>query len=246
MANTLQLFSLVNFGYGDNTKSERIRFITNDYEFKFCFDTGTKGSDNKTKFEEVAAVSINLEKLATLKLAFLDQYSKLMRTRLWEIRKEGKPTTLHNIYVSCPGDENHKLYALRFVTGCTFDANQKMTTQTKWMVYGLESYDEYKNIKSTKEFPKNALLAEFTLSNFASTDGEPFVSRASVQMDQFASVLESIMAGTHAVYGHYLQDLKSSDNKSSSEKTYSKKSDEGTSNQAPSVNNDDFDDEFPF
>lgn len=243
MAKTLQLFSLVNFGYGENPRSERLRFIANDYEFKLAIDTGVKGADNKTTFNEAASVNISLEKIGILKVAFLDQYSKLIRTKLWEIRKEAKPCTLHNIYINCPGDDAHRVYVLRFVTGCTFDANQKLTTTTKWMIYGLENFDEYKNIRTTKEFPKDALLAEFTLNGFGSTDGEPYTPKASVQMEQFGSILEALMAGTHKVHGDFLAELKnenSSGNKSSKE-TYSNKS-----SQAPAPTADDLDDEFPF
>ena len=120
MEKELQLFSMVNFGYGENPKRERLRLVAKGYNFKLCVDKGEKDDKGKVTFVNTGEVELTQENILTLKVNFIDQYLKLTRSKLWEIRKEGKPTNLHDMFISCKGDEDYKLYALRFITHCAF------------------------------------------------------------------------------------------------------------------------------
>lgn len=237
----VQLFSMVNFGFGENAKQTRLRLLTKGYDFELAIDNGQK-TDGKLSFNQAASVTISQDDITTLKISFVDQYLKLTRTKLWEIRKEGVPTRLHDMFISCKGDENHKLYALRFITFCDFDANKKMNMTTKWMIYGLSGYEEYSEIRKSKEFPKEAVLAEYTLNSFGSNDGEPYVPKATVLMEKLSNILEAIISGTSFTYGNFIIEYgkEQAENKpaSGSKPYYS-------GNSAPPVDKVD-EDEFPF
>ena len=51
-----QLFSTVNFGYGENPKSERLRLITKEYDFELAIDKGQKDQNGKLSFTEMGSV----------------------------------------------------------------------------------------------------------------------------------------------------------------------------------------------
>lgn len=245
MENQLQLFSMVNFGYGENPKRERLRLLASGYDFVLALDKGDKDEKGKVSFTEAASVSLTQENIVTLKTNFIDQYLKLTRSKLWEIRKEGKPTNLHDVFISCKGDDKYKLYALRFITHCSFDQNGKMNTTTKFMIYGLAGgYDEYAEIRKSKDFPRDAVLGEYTLNSFGSADGEPYVPKATMLMEQFSSILEAIIAGTSNIYGNYIIEYgKSQAENKSSDKGSSKPYYSGNTAPAPDTSSED---EFPF
>lgn len=244
MEKELQLFSMVNFGYGENPKRERLRLLAKGYNFKLCVDKGEKDDKGKVTFVNTGEVELTQENILTLKVNFIDQYLKLTRSKLWEIRKEGKPTNLHDVFISCKGDEDYKLYALRFITHCAFDQNGKMNAITKFIIYGLvNGYDDYSEIRKSKEFPKEAILGEYTLNSFGTADGEPYVPKATALMEQFSSVLEAIIAGTSNVYANYIieygkEQAENKDKGSSSKPYYS-----GNTAPAPDTTEED---EFPF
>ena len=52
-----QLFSTVNFGYGENPKSERLRLITKEYDFELAIDKGQKDQNGKLSFTEMGSVT---------------------------------------------------------------------------------------------------------------------------------------------------------------------------------------------
>ena len=237
-----QLFSMVNFGYGENPKSERLRLITKEYDFEIAIDKGQKDSNGKLSFTEMGSVVLNSEKIAVLKINFIDQYLKLKRNKMYEIRKEAKPTTLHDVFFSCPGDTNYKLYVLRFITHIGFDQNQKAQVTTKFIIYGLlNGWDDYSNIRKSKEFPKDAIIADYTLNDFSAADGDQYIPKSTVLMEQFSSILEAIMSGTSAQYAYHLQELakENSENKTSNSiKQVPDYAQKGTAS--------DEEDEFPF
>ena len=239
-----QLFSTVNFGYGENPKSERLRLITKEYDFELAIDKGQKDQNGKLSFTEMGSVTLNLEKIAILKINFIDQYLKLKRNKMYEIRKEAKPTTLHDVFFSCPGDTNYKLYVLRFITHVGFDQNQKAQVTTKFMIYGLiNGWDDYSNIRKSKEFPRDAVIADFTLNDFSAADGDQYVPKSTIIMEQLSSILEAIMSGTSSQYAFYLQELakeKSENSTSSSIKNVPDYVEKGTHTDA------EIEDEFPF